>query len=137
MRTLLTLFLLTMTSIGCQDMQKPVMRVISETVATEEPTTEPVETEPVETEYSQYDVNLDGVVDAADLDLVSAAFGETNPENLRLDVNSDGIVNTVDLVLVSGHVGEEAPSDEIEGEIVPIELESPPVVEPEPPPVVE
>ena len=50
-----------------------------------------------------WDVNYDGVVDKADLDIVSKNFGS---KNASADVNGDGIVNILDLVLVAKHFGE-------------------------------
>ena len=50
-----------------------------------------------------WDVNQDGVVDKADLDIISNNFGSKNASS---DVNSDGIVNILDLVLVVKHFGE-------------------------------
>jgi formylglycine-generating enzyme required for sulfatase activity len=54
-------------------------------------------------ELHPWDVNQDGVVDKADLDIISNNFGS---KNASADVNSDGIVNILDLVLVSKHFGE-------------------------------
>jgi sulfatase modifying factor 1 len=59
-----------------------------------------------------WDVNLDGVVDKADLDIVSQNFGS---KNASADVNGDGIVNILDLVLVAKHFGEKY---EIPNEII-------------------
>jgi formylglycine-generating enzyme required for sulfatase activity len=54
-------------------------------------------------ELHSWDVNQDGVVDKADLDVISNNFGS---KNASADVNSDGIVNILDLVLVVKHFGE-------------------------------
>ncbi|MCY4569393.1 MAG: leucine-rich repeat domain-containing protein [Candidatus Poribacteria bacterium] len=53
-----------------------------------------------------WDVNEDGVTDAGDLLLVTAALGQKPPKNPRLDVNGDGIVDGKDLALVAEHLGE-------------------------------
>jgi len=45
-----------------------------------------------------YDINLDGLIDSADLSLVYQAFGNTGG---REDVKSDGIVNVLDMILVA------------------------------------
>jgi sulfatase modifying factor 1 len=50
-----------------------------------------------------WDINQDGVVDKADLDIVIENFGS---KNASADVNGDGIVNILDLVLVAKHFGE-------------------------------
>jgi Dockerin type I domain len=50
------------------------------------------------------DVNGDGVVNCADLDIVKAAFGEKVGQtgfDMRADVNDDGIVNILDLSYVA------------------------------------
>ena len=56
--------------------------------------------------FSVYDVNEDGVTDAMDAQLVTAALGQKPPENPRTDVNSDGVVDGKDLALVAEHLGE-------------------------------
>ena len=48
------------------------------------------------------DVNLDGVVDTADLGLLLGAFGSGHP---AADLNADGIVDTADLGLLLGNFG--------------------------------
>ena len=53
-----------------------------------------------------WDVNEDGIVDATDAMLVTAALGQQQPENPRLDVNGDGVVDGKDLALVAEHLGE-------------------------------
>ena len=106
---LLILLLCAMIIVGCDDMQKPAMDIISETVATEnaEPTiAEPDLTAEAPTTYSPYDVNQDGNVDNTDLTLVSAAIGETNPTNPRLDVDGNGSVDGADLILISQNFGD-------------------------------
>ena len=58
-----------------------------------------------------WDVNEDGVTDAGDLLLVTAALGQKPPENPRTDVNGDGVVDGKDAALVAEHLGEgEAPA---------------------------
>lgn len=50
------------------------------------------------------DVNGDGVVNCADLDIVKAAFGKTRSQagfDARADVNFDGVVNILDLSVVA------------------------------------
>ncbi|MCY3721022.1 MAG: leucine-rich repeat domain-containing protein [Candidatus Poribacteria bacterium] len=53
-----------------------------------------------------WDVNEDGITDATDATLVTAALGQKQPDNPRLDVNSDGVVDGKDLALVAEHLGE-------------------------------
>ena len=55
------------------------------------------------TEHPPWDVNKDGVVDAADLVLVTAALGQVGEDILDpgTDVNSDGTVDNADLILVT------------------------------------
>ena len=53
-----------------------------------------------------WDVNEDGIVDATDVLLVTAALGQKPPENPRLDVNGDGVVDGKDIALVAEHLGE-------------------------------
>ena len=53
-----------------------------------------------------WDVNEDGITDATDATLVTAALGQQQPENPRLDVNGDGVVDGKDLALVAEHLGE-------------------------------
>jgi hypothetical protein len=53
------------------------------------------------------DVNGDGVVNCADLDIVKASFGKKLGQagfDGRADVNVDGIVNLLDLQIVASHV---------------------------------
>ena len=52
--------------------------------------------EPLDTGCDE-DINGDGVVDSADLGLLTAAWGTSNPD---ADVNGDGVVNSADLGLV-------------------------------------
>ena len=52
------------------------------------------------------DVNSDGVIDIADLVMVSMQFGQTPPENPAADVNRDGTVDIYDLVKVGKRLGE-------------------------------
>ena len=53
-----------------------------------------------------WDVNEDGITDATDAMLVTAALGQQQPENPRLDVNGDGVVDGKDLALVAEHLAE-------------------------------
>ncbi len=66
------------------------------------------------TEYPPWDVNEDGVVDATDSTLVTAALGQSGNDivNPRTDVNGDATVDADDLTLVTEHLdaGNAAPS---------------------------
>ena len=53
-----------------------------------------------------WDVNEDGVTDITDVQLVTAAIGQSPPTNPRTDVNGDGTVDGTDLTLVAAHLGE-------------------------------
>ena len=53
-----------------------------------------------------WDVNADGVTNATDVELVTAALGQEPPKNPRTDVNGDGVVDGKDLALVAEHLGE-------------------------------
>ncbi len=53
---------------------------------------------------TNYDVNLDGVVNISDLVMVAGRLGQSGPN--AADVNGDGVVNVNDLVLVAGALGE-------------------------------
>ncbi len=53
-----------------------------------------------------WDVNEDGVTDVTDVQLVTAALGQSPPTNPRTDVNGDGTVDGADLALVAAHLGE-------------------------------
>ena len=57
-------------------------------------------------EYPPWDVNEDGVVDATDVALVTAALGQTGNSivNRRTDVNGDGTVNILDVTLVNNNL---------------------------------
>ena len=55
-----------------------------------------------------WDVNADGVTNATDVELVTAALGQNPPKNPRTDVNSDGVVDGKDLAVVAEHLGERA-----------------------------
>jgi hypothetical protein len=57
-------------------------------------------------EFPAWDVNMDGVVNIFDLQIVAVNIGLQPPKNLRADVNKDGIVNIFDLIKVAGHFGE-------------------------------
>jgi hypothetical protein len=50
------------------------------------------------------DINGDGLVNCADLDIVRASFGKKAGQSgfdMRADVNDDGVVNVVDLSFVA------------------------------------
>ena len=49
---------------------------------------------------TNYDVNLDGVVNIQDLVVVASRLGQSGPN--AADVNGDGVVNVQDLILVAG-----------------------------------
>ena len=53
-----------------------------------------------------WDVNEDGITDATDVQLITAALGQSPPVNPRTDVNGDGVVDGKDLILVAEHLGE-------------------------------
>lgn len=53
-----------------------------------------------------YDVNLDGVVDTSDLEIVGKHFGESPTTEPRADVNKDGKVDILDIALIGRHFGE-------------------------------
>ena len=53
-----------------------------------------------------WDINNDGVVDVADMILVSNSFGLESPEHPKVDVNKDGNIDIIDLLLVAAHFGE-------------------------------
>ena len=55
-----------------------------------------------------WDVNADGVTNATDVELVTAALGQEPPKNPRTDVNGDGVVDGKDLAVVAEHLGERA-----------------------------
>ena len=55
-------------------------------------------------ELTNYDVNLDGVVNISDLVLVAGRLGQSGPN--AADVNGDGTVNVQDLILVAGAIGD-------------------------------
>lgn len=50
------------------------------------------------------DVNADGLVDAADLEAIGAAF-DASGSGLAADLNGDGVVNLQDLALAAGNYG--------------------------------
>ena len=60
------------------------------------------------TTIPKWDVNEDGITDAADVNLVTAALGQSPPTNPRTDVNGDGVVNGRDLAVVAAHLEEAA-----------------------------
>ena len=55
-------------------------------------------------ELTNYDVNLDGVVNISDLVMVAGRLGQSGPN--AADVNGDGVVNVQDLILVAGALGQ-------------------------------
>jgi hypothetical protein len=56
------------------------------------------------------DVNGDGVVDSADLDIVNSELGQpTNGENFRSDVNNNGVIDNADLQIVTRQLGTHLP----------------------------
>ena len=52
------------------------------------------------------DLNRDGRVDRADLEIVVAAFGTSPPADLRADVNGDGQVDVRDVAEVALYFGD-------------------------------
>ena len=54
----------------------------------------------ISSELTNYDVNLDGVVNVQDLVVVASRLGQSGPN--AADVNGDGVVNVQDLILVAG-----------------------------------
>lgn len=50
------------------------------------------------------DLNLDGVVDTADLGILIGQFGQAGP--LSSDINGDGVVDTADLGILISHFGQ-------------------------------
>ena len=55
-------------------------------------------------DFTDYDVNHDGVVDLADLVIVTERLGQSGP-NIA-DVNGDGVVNVKDLIEMAGALGQ-------------------------------
>ena len=55
-------------------------------------------------ELTNYDVNLDGIVNISDLVLVAGRLGQSGPN--AADVNGDGVVNVQDLILIAGAIGQ-------------------------------
>ena len=64
------------------------------------------ETAPPTPTIPAWDVNEDGVTDVTDVQLVTAALGQSPPTSSRTDVNGDGTVDGADLALVAAHLGE-------------------------------
>ena len=58
--------------------------------------------------FPAWDVNTDGITNATDVQLVTAALGQKPPKNPRTDVNGDGVVDGKDLAVVAEHLGERA-----------------------------
>ena len=63
-------------------------------------------TVPTQVALPAWDVNEDGITDATDVILVTAAVGQEQLQNPRLDVNGDGVVDGKDIALVAEHLGE-------------------------------
>ena len=62
------------------------------------------------TRYPAWDINQDGVVDSADLQILQASFGAVKGEtgyNPAADLNHDGIVDSDDLLTLTAHLGED------------------------------
>jgi len=56
------------------------------------------------------DVNGDGVVDSADLDIVNSQIGQpTSEENFRSDINNDGVISAADVRIVTQQQGTRLP----------------------------
>ncbi|MCB9838639.1 MAG: PEP-CTERM sorting domain-containing protein [Phycisphaeraceae bacterium] len=55
------------------------------------------------------DLNNDGVTDTADLGLLLAQFGATDPGLVAADINHDGVVDTADLGILIGAFGASCP----------------------------
>ena len=53
-----------------------------------------------------WDIDDNGVVDIADLLLISNSFGSKKIDNPKVDVNKDGNVDIIDLLIVAAHLGE-------------------------------
>ncbi len=51
--------------------------------------------------FSEYDLNDDGKVNEADLEIVRDSFGT---DNLEFDFNDDGKVNVLDLIIVRNNL---------------------------------
>ena len=53
---------------------------------------------------SSWDLNLDGVVNNADMAVISAAYGQTGPASwIREDVKGDGVIDVLDLIMEGQH----------------------------------
>ena len=132
MRTLLTLILLSVVALtSCDEGRQMAGDIINEPVATE-PVMPDLGTQ-VAVTYSVYDVNQDGKVSNVDLALVSAALGQTNPDNPRLDVDQSGAVDGNDLILIGNNFGG-APTTDLMATETPVATQTPteaPVAEPE------
>ncbi len=55
-------------------------------------------------DLTKYDVNQDGTVDNADLEIIAARLGQSGPNSA--DVNDDGVVNNQDLVEAAGVIAQ-------------------------------
>ncbi len=51
------------------------------------------------------DVNLDGVIDRRDLDMISACYGKSVEECPECDLNGDGTIDVLDLTICGNHQG--------------------------------
>ena len=58
--------------------------------------------------FPAWDINKDGITNATDVGLVTAALRQKPPKNPRTDVNGDGVVDGKDLAVVAEHLGERA-----------------------------
>ena len=57
-------------------------------------------------DISRYNVNRDGVVNTADLTLISGAIEEKQQENPELNIEANGIVDRQNVILVTDHLTE-------------------------------
>jgi len=65
--------------------------------------------------HAKGDVNRDGYIDAADLDLLKAAFGSVPGKpnwNPDCDLNGDGVVDITDIATCAHNQGQTAPAHE-------------------------
>jgi len=81
------------------------------------------------------DVNLDGVIDVADLVIAGMQFGQTPPKNPVADVNRDGTVDVDDLIQISQRLGENIAVSSAPGKMQGIHSTLPQIPHPEPLPV--
>lgn len=64
-----------------------------------------------------FDLDTSGMVDMHDVNIVNCLFGPARPTPPHADVNLDGIVNGADLGLVLGAVGQACPDPNQDGKI--------------------